>query len=175
MAPFRRTLKAWAAVWLLFQAAFLVAAIPRDCCDTHRKAAARGKSCHGGPTATTCPMRSATGAPCPMHAGERANGHADHTPAPHHAGPAHHTAPGHHEGPADEGRRTRQDETPAPCSMRGTCGGPIATLTALLSNHGVLPDSFVLLPDPAVRRHETPPSDHPIQAITPPALPPPRA
>ena len=59
--------------------------------------------------------------------------------------------------------------------MRGTCGGPIATLAALLSNRGVLPDSFVLLPDQALGRHEPPSPDHPIQAVTPPDLPPPRA
>lgn len=33
------------------------------------------------------------------------------------------------------------------CSMRGTCDGPMAALSALLSNHGVLTDSFEILTD----------------------------
>ena len=33
------------------------------------------------------------------------------------------------------------------CLMRGTCDGPMAAVFALLSNHGVLTDSFAMLPD----------------------------
>jgi len=46
---------------------------------------------------------------------------------------------GHH---ADTGMTPDEE-----CSMRGTCGGPMAALSALLSNQGVLPDPFAVLPD----------------------------
>jgi hypothetical protein len=56
---------------------------------------------------------------------------ADGTPCPMHRG-------GHHDAAEKPG---------VPCSMRGTCDGPIAALLALLSNYGVPTDSFDILPD----------------------------
>ena len=61
---------------------------------------------------------------CPMHA-------ADGAPCPMHQS-------GHHDA---------EDKPNDKCSMRGTCDGPMAALFALLSNHGVLRDSIILLPD----------------------------
>jgi hypothetical protein len=44
----------------------------------------------------------------------------------------------HHHQPA---------ESTTQCSMRGTCGGPVAALVVLLSNHGVLTAPFALSPE----------------------------
>jgi hypothetical protein len=35
----------------------------------------------------------------------------------------------------------------APCSMSGTCHAPAAAMVALLSNYGVLADTFAIVPD----------------------------
>jgi hypothetical protein len=62
-----------------------------------------------------------------------------------------------------------------PCSMRRACDGPLIALGALLSNHGVLVDPFVMSPDlqaggVAVRARE-----NPISSLPSPDPPPPRA
>jgi hypothetical protein len=61
---------------------------------------------------------------CPMRA---ANG----TPCPMHRGGHTHTS----------------EKSPDSCAIRGTCEGPMAALFAQLSNHGVLPGSFTMVPD----------------------------
>lgn len=66
MRSLRRKLRAFAATWLVFQAAWLTALVPRDCCAGHRPAE---KSCHEIVEATACPMRDVTGRACPMHSG----------------------------------------------------------------------------------------------------------
>jgi len=71
MAPLRRYLRLWVAVWLVFQVASLSALVPRECCAAHRQAATRAKpSCHETAPATQCPMRAGGGTPCPMHSGD---------------------------------------------------------------------------------------------------------
>ena len=51
MRSVRRHLRTWVVAWMAFQAAALSVLVPRDCCASHRPAAADG-------------------APCPMHAAE---------------------------------------------------------------------------------------------------------
>jgi hypothetical protein len=61
------------------------------------------------------------------------------------------------------------------CSMHGTCDGPISTLFALLSNHGVLTDSFAMSPD--LHRDSIPihTRENLIARLASPDSPPPRA
>jgi len=54
--------------WIAFQVASLSAFVPRECCSAHRPSAAvQQHGCHQDAAAVQCPMRSAGGAPCPMH------------------------------------------------------------------------------------------------------------
>jgi hypothetical protein len=68
-----------------------------------------------------------------------------------------------------------QPATPDRCSMRGTCEGPVAAFMALLANHGVLRDPFVLTrnlhPLPATLDHR----EKLISQLASPDSPPPRA
>jgi hypothetical protein len=122
MAALRQQLRLWAAAWLVFQVATLSAFVPRDCCTAHRPAAITPHT--QDHTATDCPMRAVDGAACPMHRGNQTGHHAEHSNHDNHEQP-----PG------------------SPCSMRGTCDGPMAAMLALLSNHGVLTESIVVSPD----------------------------
>jgi hypothetical protein len=74
-----------------------------------------------------------------------------------------------------QGSHTGADASNQACSMRGTCDGPMAALLALLSNHGVLTDSFVTLPDPQVTDVAARTREHLITRLAPPDPPPPRA
>ena len=61
------------------------------------------------------------------------------------------------------------------CAMRGTCDGPMTALVALLSNYGVLADSFQLLPDLHAGSAGARTREHLITGFAPPDAPPPRA
>ena len=86
-------------------------------------------------------------------------------------------ADGRHAVPDAPGRsRHAPPRNPATrCSMRGTCDGPMAALFALLSNYGVLTDSFAMSPD----LHASPAALHTrenlISRLASPDPPPPRA
>ncbi len=67
------------------------------------------------------------------------------------------------------------DRSAHKCSMRGTCDGPMAALTALLSNHGVLSDSFSMLPDLHATGIAAPSRENLIGRLASPDPPPPRA
>ena len=61
---FRRHLRAWAALSLVLQSAWLFALVPRDCCSAHTPAE---QACHEEVEKPHCPMQSAAGEACPMH------------------------------------------------------------------------------------------------------------
>jgi hypothetical protein len=84
---------------------------------------------------------------------------ADGTPCPMHAR-------GHH----DAGQQSSDR-----CSMRGTCEGPMAALFALLSNHGVLADSFEMSPDLHAGSAAIHTRENLISRLASPDPPPPRA
>jgi len=119
MMPIRRHLRAIATAWILFQATSLSALVPRACCLAHQghQAASNEKKpdCHSEASAPHCPMPAADGTPCPMHRG--------------------HEQAQEHTTPTDQ----KPDHE---CTIRGTCGGPAAALFAVLSNYGVLTNSF---------------------------------
>jgi hypothetical protein len=120
MTPFRRRLRVLATAWILFQAASLSALVPRACClahQGHQAASSEKKSnCHEEAPVPHCPMPGADGTPCPMHRGNEHAAHERSNPADH--------------APNEE------------CAIRGTCGGPVAALFTVLSNYGVLTNSF---------------------------------
>lgn len=148
MTTFRRHLRLWVIVWLVFQAASLSALVPRDCCAAHRPAADKTeRTCHESAPATLCPMRSADGTPCPMHRDR--GGHRDH-------------------------HQSSQSST-SDCSLRGTCDGPMAAFFTQLSNHGVLPESFSAIPNVEVSSLSTPARESVVSRLESPDPPPPRA
>lgn len=63
----RRHLRSFVLVWLVFQAATLSALVPSGCCPAHERAERKDTDCHGTGE-DLCPMKSATGEECPMHA-----------------------------------------------------------------------------------------------------------
>ena len=161
MACLRRNLRVFVTTWLMFQVAWLTALVPRNCCAAHRPAE---KSCHESAAATHCPMRDATGRPCPMHRGHAGHDSPEPDPAEHHhqtLGSAHHT------------------QTPsAPssdCRLSGVCDGPMAALFALLSNHGILPEATEALPSVAARQVAPPVHESLTGRFEQPDSPPPRA
>lgn len=89
---------------------------------------------------------------CPMRA-------ADGTPCPMHRG-------GHHDAAEKPGNR---------CSMRGTCDGPMSALFALLSHHGIVQDSFEMLPDLHASSAAIATRENLISRLASPDPPPPRA
>ena len=89
---------------------------------------------------------------CPMRA-------ADGTPCPMHRG----------------GRNDAGEKPTDKCSIRGTCNGPMAALFALLSNHGVLTDSFAMLPDVRASYVAAHTRENLISRLASPDPPPPRA
>jgi hypothetical protein len=68
MATIRRHLRTWATAWLVVQAGWVSALVPRDCCAAHQPATVHAnESCHESAAAAHCPMPSADGTPCPKH------------------------------------------------------------------------------------------------------------
>jgi hypothetical protein len=61
------------------------------------------------------------------------------------------------------------------CSMRGACDGPMAALFALLSNYGVLTDSYEMRPATDAPIVVVVAREYPIARHAPPDPPPPRA
>ena len=146
MTLFRRYLRAFAAVWLVFQATSLSALVPRACCLAHdaRLAAVTAAASTEQQAAAHCakPAESAT----------TASPHAGHDQS---ARPA----------------ESRRDE----CAIRGTCGGPAAALFSVIATEGILshsitaPVDFLQASTPIVDR------DRLIRHFEPPDAPPPRA
>jgi hypothetical protein len=60
------------------------------------------------------------------------------------------------------------------CSMRATCDGPVAAMFALLSNYGVLSDSFLIAPDVHRASVSLQTRENLISRLAPPDSPPPR-
>jgi len=78
--------------------------------------------------------------------------------------------------PMHGGNHSDADHKSAPkCSMRGTCDGPMAALSALLSNHGVLSDAFSMLPDLQTTGITAHTGENLIGRLASPDPPPPRA
>jgi hypothetical protein len=123
MTIIRRRLRFWVAAWLVFQAGSLSALVPRECCMAHRPEAASKHGCDDQHEQNEQNDRAAV-VQCPMRA-------ADGTPCP-----------VHRHGDSDARQKARDR-----CSMRGTCDRPVSAFLALLSNHGVLTDSFAMSPD----------------------------
>lgn len=68
MGSLRRRLRACSVIWLLCQAAFLSAFVPRDCCAEHRAHQHGAPECHEAVQKPHCPMPSSdAAAACPMH------------------------------------------------------------------------------------------------------------
>jgi hypothetical protein len=84
----------------------------------------------------------------------------------------HESAAGTHTPTADLDARPL---TPVDCRMGGACDGPMAALFALLSNHGILPDSTAIAPNVDVRRVSAVAVGHTAGRFQPPDPPPPRA
>ena len=69
-----------------------------------------------------------------------------------------------------------QPLSPSPdCRLSGVCDGPMASLFALLSNHGILPESAVGSPNAALRVIPPPVYENVSGRFEPPDPPPPRA
>ena len=66
-------------------------------------------------------------------------------------------------------------ETPADCRLTGSCGGPMAAMFALLSNHGLLPSTATARPHADVRPVAAAVRGNLIDRFQPPDSPPPRA
>ena len=150
MTTFRRHPRLWVTAWLVFQVASLSALVPRNCCAAHQPAAVKTEhSSHDSAAATDCPMLAADGTACPMH-----RGHGNHRERGESSS---------HEGPSGE------------CSIRGRCDGPMASLLALLSNQGVLPEPVAGLPD--VESYSVSPAlpESVVSRLASPDPPPPRA
>jgi hypothetical protein len=146
MRIFRRRLRVLATVWLVVQAGWVAALVPRDCCAAHRPTTVKTRgNCHESAAATHhCPMPAADGAPCPMHRGQS--------------------------GPSQQHQSSTND-----CTLRGTCDGPMAALFALLSAHGVLAESASAIPNIGVASVSTPAREDIISRLESPDPPPPRA
>ncbi len=153
MTTFRRHPRLWVTAWLVFQVASLSALVPRNCCAAHQPAAVKTEhSSHDSVPATDCPMLAADGTACPMHRGH--GGHGDHRE---------HGESSSHEDPSGE------------CSIRGRCAGPMASLLALLSNQGVLPEGVAALPDVESRSVSPAVRESVVSRLASPDPPPPRA
>jgi hypothetical protein len=115
MTLFRRHLRAFAAVWLVFQATSLSALVPRSCCLAH--------DAHLGAVtaAATSTEEPAAAAHCakPAESATTASPHAGHDQSARPAGSPRHE-----------------------CAIRGTCGGPAAALFSVISTEGVLASSL---------------------------------
>jgi hypothetical protein len=66
------------------------------------------------------------------------------------------------------------EQTPT-CSMRATCQGPMVVLTALLSNHGIVPDTILIRPELHARSVAIPDREHLVRRLISPDTPPPRS
>src|SRR5687768_1385451 len=74
----------------------------------------------------------------------------------------------HHQQPAD-------DQPVPQCTMRGSCDGPMALLATVLSNHGVVIQTFAFMPPADSSRYATPTRERLTCQLLPPDAPPPRA
>ena len=160
MASLRRKLRVFATTWLVFQAVWVAALVPRDCCAAHRPAE---RTCHESAAAAQCPMRAADGTPCPMHRGRKGHEQDHLVQAEHHHQPV--AAEHHREIPV----------TPADCRLGGVCDGPMAALFALLSHHGILPEPTAAPPNVDIRLAAPPVHENVAGRFEPPDPPPPRA
>ena len=61
------------------------------------------------------------------------------------------------------------------CALRGTCNGPMAALFALLSNHGILPESATPIPNIGGAFIAAPALENVVSRLESPDPPPPRA
>jgi hypothetical protein len=141
MASLRRNLRVFATTWLLFQAAWAAAIVPRDCCAAHRPAEQGQESCHD--TSGSAGQQVAA---------------ADHL---------HHAAPSNSPQPVSG--------SSSDCRLRGLCGGPMASLFALLSQHGILPAPAAALPDVPARNVTLAIDENVVARFEPPDSPPPRS
>jgi hypothetical protein len=78
--------------------------------------------------------------------------------------------PMHRGGHTGAGERSGEQ-----CSMRGTCDRPAVAMFALLSNYGVLADSFAMSPDLHTSSAPLQPRENLIGRLASPDPPPPRA
>jgi hypothetical protein len=124
--------RVFAATWLVFQVAWVIALVPRDCCAAHRPAEA---SCHSSTAAAPRPMRADDSTPSPMHRGRAGHSGRQAVPAEH-----------DHQPVAADNRQPSVD-----CRLAGVCDGPMAALVALLATHGILPDSMAAQPNGEIR------------------------
>ena len=86
------------------------------------------------------------------------------------------SAPAMHHDHARMHEQAAPSNAPAhECVLRGTCGGPIAALLALLSTHGVLADSIASLTDFPLAGHTVASADQLVPQFESPDSPPPRA
>ena len=153
----RRKLRVLAATWLMLQIAWLTAILPRDCCDAHRHADQSGQ--HSAPAAY-CPMRGEDGRPCPMHRGQDQSAH-------------HQTQSAHHQTITAEHHPSPSPRTA--CRIAGTCDGPMAALTVLLSTHGILPAPATTLSNVGIRLAGADVGENVVGRFESPDPPPPRA
>jgi hypothetical protein len=153
MASVRRRLRVLAMTWLVLQATWVTALVPRDCCAAHRPVSRSEQGAHHSGSAAQCPMPGSDGTPCPMHRGK-----ADHRQ--HHASTGEH----HHQTPT----------APRECSLRGACDGPMAALLAFQSSQGILPASTGVRSGVESRSVATVFLHHLVGLFQPPDPPPPR-
>jgi hypothetical protein len=168
MKGLRRRLRLAVTAWLLFQVVSLSALVPLDCCDAHRPAGVRAKSCHEKAASPYCPMRASSGKACLMH--QKAgldDPHLDHVQM---AAAEH----GSHLPPPPE-RSSAAENSKDQCSMGGTCNAPMTALAVILSNHGLVPAAVRIPPNIAAvlisRNHD----EHLTSRQAAPDSPPPRA
>ena len=158
MTLIRRRMRLWAAIWMVFQVALLSAFVPRDCCAAHKLMASHKAHASQQADAPAC---HETAAPAEESGSQSSmpDSHADGASCPLHR----------------DGVRGTAAPGANPCGIRGTCDGPMAALATLLSNHGVLTDSFVLSPDFGIGSPAVPLGENPIRRLASPDAPPPRA
>lgn len=169
----RHRLPALTTLWLCCQVLSLSALAPRYCCAAHSHDSASapnddasGTHCHESAPADSCPMASATGVACPMHAG---SGQAE--PADVHA---HHSGHSAHASSVSTGAAAVADESSADdCAMRATCQGPVTALASLIWIPGVLDDTQSSPAAPVTRLRLSPPESA-ASFVRPIDLPPPR-
>lgn len=163
MPVLRHHLRFWVTTWLVFQVVSVAALVPRDCCAGHSAPATKEKSCHADVAAVECPLKGPNAQQCPMHQSQ---------PRTHESETGQQAVAPHHQND----HAAAAEPSPADsCSMRGLCNGPMDALFAVLSAHGMMPESFAVRPDirasfaPPVRRELL------VSRLASPDSPPPRA
>ena len=152
MFTLRRRLRVLVAAWLILESASLSALVARDCCRAHRVENSPAASSDGTTAGRRC-HEPATATHCPMHAAAQPVCPMD-------------------EGASSDSQTASNREA---CVMRGVCSGPMATLAALMTQNGVLPDSTGLSFDDQTSPGAPPTAAHPILRSSSPETPPPRA